>query len=314
MSNSKTSCVRLANLHHLLVLPIMQLTFAATAKRVIKMTGKAKAALEEKTIRTSSKKRKTDSNSGDSGNTNPKKAKKTLLPGNTPTDGAGTTDEDEPVDKNRPVIASLTASLSPRPESVLSRRAVVRTEEEENALYKDKDNADTDNDNTVLSADNEADETAEDELSKCNNLDINIILIKYKTERVMKDWNSPVYAFFDPTPQIVEIDGRRAHDFKCQAKRCKTKVRRYLDKGDARSTGNMRKHVCLCWGDEVLKAADEAKDANEVRQQIVGSFLRNGSITASFERKGKGKVTYSHRQHTRVETRYEQSLIRVLGC
>ncbi|KIK33082.1 hypothetical protein CY34DRAFT_36909, partial [Suillus luteus UH-Slu-Lm8-n1] len=125
------------------------------------------------------------------------------------------------------------------------------------------------------------------------------------TERVMKDWNSPVYAFFDPTPQIVEIDGRRAHDFKCQAKRCKTKVRRYLDKGDARSTGNMWKHVRSCWGDEVLKAADEAKDANEVQQQIVGSFLRNGSITASFERKSKGKVTYSHCQHTRVETRAE---------
>lgn len=103
----------------------------------------------------------------------------------------------------------------------------------------------------------------------------------------------PVYAFFDPTPQIIEIDGRRAHDFKCQAKRCKTKVRRYLDKGDARSTGNMRKHVRSCWGDEVLKAADQAKNANEVRQKIIGSF--------------------SHRQHTRVETRYEDSHIEALG-
>ncbi|KAG2028835.1 hypothetical protein BDR03DRAFT_882586 [Suillus americanus] len=128
---------------------------------------------------------------------------------------------------------------------------------------------------------------------------MNITLIQYKIERLMNDWNSPVYAFFDPTPQIIEIDGRRAHDFKCQAKRCKTKVRRYLDKGDARSTGNMRKHVRSCWGDEVLKAADQAKNANEVRQKIIGSFLRNGSITASFERNGKGKVTYSHRQHTR---------------
>ncbi|KAG1745067.1 uncharacterized protein EDB91DRAFT_1050146 [Suillus paluster] len=134
---------------------------------------------------------------------------------------------------------------------------------------------------------------------------MNIILIEYKTERLMKDWNSPVYAFFDPTPQIIKINGRRAHDFKCQANRCKTKVRRYLDKGDARSTGNMRKHVRSCWGDEVLKAADQAKDANEVRQEIVGSFLQNGSITASFECKGKGKVTYSHRQHTRAETRAE---------
>ncbi|KAG1866660.1 hypothetical protein DFJ58DRAFT_654764, partial [Suillus subalutaceus] len=80
----------------------------------------------------------------------------------------------------------------------------------------------------------------------------------------------------------------------------------YLDKGDAHSTGNMRKHVRSCWGDEVLKAADEAKDANEVRQRIVGSFLQNGSITASFEHKGKMKVfTCSHRQHTQAETRAE---------
>jgi hypothetical protein len=114
----------------------------------------------------------------------------------------------------------------------------------------------------------------------------------------MREWVSPVYAFFDPTPNIVEIKGRRAHEFKCQAKGCKAKVRRFLDKGDARSTGNMRKHVQACWGEDVLQAADQAKDANEVRKNIVGSFLRNGSITASFERKGKGKVTYSHWQHT----------------
>ncbi|KAG1851980.1 hypothetical protein C8R48DRAFT_764092 [Suillus tomentosus] len=98
----------------------MQLTFSATAKQVIKMTGKAKAALEKQTIRTLSKKHKNNS-SGDSGNMNLKKAKKPLLPGNTPTNSAGSMDEDEPVDKNRP--------------------AVVRTEEEENALYKDDEMA-----------------------------------------------------------------------------------------------------------------------------------------------------------------------------
>ncbi|KAG2748669.1 hypothetical protein P692DRAFT_20732967, partial [Suillus brevipes Sb2] len=65
----------------------------------------------------------------------------------------------------------------------------------------------------------------------------------YCNKHVMKDWNSPVYAFFDPTPQIVKIDGCQAHDFKCQATRCKTKVRWYLGKGDARSTSNMWKHM-----------------------------------------------------------------------
>ncbi|KAG1857233.1 hypothetical protein C8R48DRAFT_674719 [Suillus tomentosus] len=52
------------------------------------MTGKAKAALEEQTIRTSLKKWKTNG-SGDGGNTNLKKAKKTWLPGNTSTNGGG---------------------------------------------------------------------------------------------------------------------------------------------------------------------------------------------------------------------------------
>ena len=120
----------------------------------------------------------------------------------------------------------------------------------------------------------------------------------------MKEWNSPVYAFFDPTPKIVIIQGRRAHEFKCQGRGCKATVRCFLDKGDAHSTGNMRKHVRSCWGADVLDVAGEAKNANEVRSKIVGSILRDGSITAAFERKGKGKVTYSHRQHTRAETRY----------
>ncbi|KAG1737965.1 hypothetical protein EDB19DRAFT_1909412 [Suillus lakei] len=150
-------------------------------------------------MRTSSKKQKTDG-SGDSGNTNLKKAKKSLLPGNTPTNGAGSVDEDEPVDTNRPVIVSLTASLSPHPESVSSWHAVVHTEEEENALYQDDDNDDNTNANdnrtktmnTVLRADNEADEMVEDKL-QC----------------LMKDWNSPVYAFFDLMLQIVHQENHK---------------------------------------------------------------------------------------------------------
>ncbi|KAG2085759.1 uncharacterized protein F5147DRAFT_588833 [Suillus discolor] len=124
------------------------------------------------------------------------------------------------------------------------------------------------------------------------------------TEQLMKEWNSPIYAFFDPMPAIEIIDGRRAHGFKCMAKGCKVCICRFLDKKDARSTGNMQKHVKTCWGDEVLQACDDAKNAEEVRTKIVTSILHSGSITASFERKGKGKVTYSHRQHTHTETKW----------
>ncbi|KAI6004779.1 hypothetical protein EDD15DRAFT_2155499 [Pisolithus albus] len=123
------------------------------------------------------------------------------------------------------------------------------------------------------------------------------------SEQLQKEWVSPVYAFFGSMPVIKEIDGRQVHEFKCSARGCKVKIRRYLDTKDARSTSNMQKHVKSCWGGDVLSAADNAKDANEVQTKIVGSILRNGSITAIFERKGKGKVTYSHQQHTQSEMR-----------
>ncbi|OJA08026.1 hypothetical protein AZE42_10848 [Rhizopogon vesiculosus] len=151
---------------------------------------------------------------------------------------------------------------------------IVQTEEEEALSAKDA---------IVLSDDEEEEESAENELK----------------------WISPIYAFFNPTPVVETIDGCCAHSFKCTAKGCKVRIRRFLDKKDARSTGNMRKHVKICWGEEVLQAADEAKNAEEVRMKIVPSVLRNGSIMASFERKGKGQVTYSHWQHTHTETKAE---------
>jgi hypothetical protein len=89
---------------------------------------------------------------------------------------------------------------------------------------------------------------------------------------------------------------------------CKHKsrgVRRFLDKGDAKSTSNLRKHAKKCWGDEVVTCADKAKDASEVRATTIKGTLNPQSIAAAFERKGKGKVTYSHRQHTRTEARAE---------
>lgn len=124
------------------------------------------------------------------------------------------------------------------------------------------------------------------------------------------DWNAPIYAFFHPIPAIEYIDGRRAHVFSCNAKTCKGKgekrrqVRRYLDKGDAKSTSNLRKHAKLCWGNEAVAAADTTKNAAAAREAMSKTDLkRDGSITTSFERIGKGKITYSHRQHTKTESR-----------
>ena len=121
--------------------------------------------------------------------------------------------------------------------------------------------------------------------------------------KMMKEWNSPVYAFFQPIPTIEKVGKQYSHVFKCCARGCKVTIRRYLDTADARSIRNMRKHAKKCWGDETLKAADVAKGTTEVREKIVGSILRTGSIMQAFERKGQGKVTYSVRQHTCAETK-----------
>jgi hypothetical protein len=92
----------------------------------------------------------------------------------------------------------------------------------------------------------------------------------------------------------------------CAAKACLHKsrgVRRFLDKGDARSTSNMQKHAKKCWGNGIITSADKANNADDVRRTTVKGVLNPQSITAAFERKGKGKVTYSHRQHTKTESR-----------
>jgi hypothetical protein len=120
----------------------------------------------------------------------------------------------------------------------------------------------------------------------------------------MKDWTSPIYVFFEPTLAIEYHDKRRCHVFKCAAHGCKHHIRQYLDKKDAKSTGNMRKHVKSCWGDAALQAAMDTGNTAAARDGPIKNLLETGSIKSSFERKGKGKVTYSHCQHTRAETRF----------
>lgn len=122
----------------------------------------------------------------------------------------------------------------------------------------------------------------------------------------MKRWDAPVYAFFKPIPGIVHFDDRRkAHVFECAAShcRCKTRlVRRFLYTRDSSSTSNLRRHAKICWGNEVITAADEAGDHSSACGALANH--KDGSITAAFERAGKGKVTYSHRQLTKAESRY----------
>jgi hypothetical protein len=132
------------------------------------------------------------------------------------------------------------------------------------------------------------------------------------TEKLAQDWTAPVYAFFKPMPIVGTHKGRPYHIFVCAALDCKHKsrdVRRFLDKSDAKSTGNMRRHAKHCWGGDVIEAADKADTANEVRRTTIKGFLDPQSVKAAFDRKGKGKVQYTHRQHTTTESRYVASAI-----
>lgn len=66
----------------------------------------------------------------------------------------------------------------------------------------------------------------------------------------------------------------------------------------------MRKHAKNCWGEVIVDQADEAKNIDSIRAGLAtAKKLTDGSITASFERKGKGKVTFSNCTHTYQEAR-----------
>lgn len=119
-----------------------------------------------------------------------------------------------------------------------------------------------------------------------------------------------MYAFFEADIAIREVKGRRVHVFKCAARHCKGKgftpreVKRWLDTKDKSSTGSLKDHAKVCWGEDLVKEAAEAGSSiNEIRTSLENANLEQGRLTAVFERVGKGKITYSHMPHTREETR-----------
>jgi hypothetical protein len=84
-------------------------------------------------------------------------------------------------------------------------------------------------------------------------------------------------------------------------------VRRFLDTRDAKSTSNLRRHAKACWGEDTVAAADDTSDLKTAREALSKRKDLNGTITAAFERAGKGRsgrITYNHRQHTKAESRY----------
>ncbi|KIK24312.1 hypothetical protein PISMIDRAFT_47855, partial [Pisolithus microcarpus 441] len=125
-------------------------------------------------------------------------------------------------------------------------------------------------------------------------------------DQLKREWNSPIYAFFALEPTIEYIAGHCSHVFWCMAKGCKKGVRRYLDKSDAWLTGNMCKHIKACWGEDILQQAFRMRGTTAACK-AVKSYVKSGSILAAFD--CQGRVSYSHWQHTKLETRF-QSLMK----
>ena len=58
-----------------------------------------------------------------------------------------------------------------------------------------------------------------------------------------------------------------------------------------------------CWGAETVKSADGTKDLEAACAILLKMKLWDGMIMAEFEHIRKGKVTYSHCQHTLTKAR-----------
>ena len=68
------------------------------------------------------------------------------------------------------------------------------------------------------------------------------------------------------------------------------------------STSNFHCHEKICWHEEAISRADATKSHGPTHEIVEKSIrMPDGSITVVFEHiKGKDKVTYSHKQHTKA--------------
>jgi hypothetical protein len=67
----------------------------------------------------------------------------------------------------------------------------------------------------------------------------------------------------------------------------------------------MQKHAKGCWRETMVADACNGGNVKDAQESLKnGKMGKDGSIIAFFERTRKGKVTYSHQQHTKTQTRY----------
>ncbi|KAL1745835.1 hypothetical protein HDZ31DRAFT_62707 [Schizophyllum fasciatum] len=129
-------------------------------------------------------------------------------------------------------------------------------------------------------------------------------------ECLQRGWTGFIYAFYKPHVDLDYVAGkggirRLVHVFLCFNKGCKHTIRRYQDTTDKYSTGNMIQHAESCWGKDAVNVVQAHDDCDTAREKVVDPLKLLGKLTAAFARQGKGKITYSTRQHTKTETKAE---------
>lgn len=77
-------------------------------------------------------------------------------------------------------------------------------------------------------------------------------------------------------------------------------VRRFLDKGDAKSTSNLHKHAVRCWGKDII-ASSVGSTVAAVREGI--NKQSGGQSLLTFKTKTKGAEIYLPRPMNKVEMR-----------
>ena len=120
----------------------------------------------------------------------------------------------------------------------------------------------------------------------------------------MNDWTAPVYAFFEPVPEIIYIDGRcvlareEIHGLSIVI----------LTQGTHDQQETYESMPKNCFSNDAVLDADATKDIDATRKIIAKNTngLRDGSLSIILNQAGNmKKVTYSHKQHTKVKAKAE---------
>ncbi|KAH7090084.1 hypothetical protein BKA62DRAFT_626685, partial [Auriculariales sp. MPI-PUGE-AT-0066] len=123
--------------------------------------------------------------------------------------------------------------------------------------------------------------------------------------KLARKLRAPVYAFYHAFPKIVvNAEGKDEQHFICTNPNCKRSgapIKRVIGGTDDGSTSNLRGHAKSCWGQAVVNDVDDMPDATRARELL--SKPVSQKLTASFERTGKGKITFSSTTLTTYETR-----------